>query len=554
MFLASIELRGFGVHDHTKLALSPSGVFIFEGDNGAGKSLIAEAIFWCLYGRTVRTTRGWSPADVDKGTEVTLKFVQSNKMMTVSRRARGRGTRLSITGLDGARNSEGRKHIVKVFGPRKQVMATRIFHRSTMARFSVSTDAERKVLMENLIGIEDFDQWLADVKVERSDILFAQNLSTNSYRKAKERLARIDGAIGELENVSSVDMKSVKANKKRIKAKLARLVVPEPVNTRDVEDRLEVATRRTERCRAAVKAIRRHIDSTKRSLKDDTCPECGQKLVVNKIAIRRKLAEKEEKMLKLVSILAETSETVGDLKKERGTIQAFGKDYYEAENTRRQLVYDLSAVETLLRDELNRIRQHNKRMATLVASKGEAESLVDKAKFEHAILNSRLERLEQLAAVYGPRGARILMLLRAFKYLSKTATDIVVDTYPQIEKVQVKVSSDSSKVTLMVAVRDGEFMSYRGLSEGERSVVDFAVLKALSSIDSTLGQGIPLIYDDVMDALDEKVRPKVADYIANEGKTKQVFVFTHDRSASELFANAEVYNVQEGKVTHGRLS
>ena len=45
-----LRLRGFRCHQDKTYDLGAEGLVLLEGDSGAGKSTVFEALAWCLYG------------------------------------------------------------------------------------------------------------------------------------------------------------------------------------------------------------------------------------------------------------------------------------------------------------------------------------------------------------------------------------------------------------------------------------------------------------------------------------------------------------------------
>lgn len=107
MRIESITLENFRCHEHMEIQFSP--VTAIYGHNGAGKSTIAEAVVWCLYGTDIL---GKSKQDENlmhigsKSMAVAVTFVNSVGIsLTISRMRSGK--RASAITVNGSRPKEG---------------------------------------------------------------------------------------------------------------------------------------------------------------------------------------------------------------------------------------------------------------------------------------------------------------------------------------------------------------------------------------------------------------------------------------------------------------
>jgi DNA repair exonuclease SbcCD ATPase subunit len=57
-----LVLKNFMSHDSSEVELPPSGIILVTGDNGAGKSAIAEAIAYGHWGKMLRNDIPWRQA------------------------------------------------------------------------------------------------------------------------------------------------------------------------------------------------------------------------------------------------------------------------------------------------------------------------------------------------------------------------------------------------------------------------------------------------------------------------------------------------------------
>ena len=161
--------------------------------------------------------------------------------------------------------------------------------------------------------------------------------------------------------------------------------------------------------------------------------------------------------------------------------------------------------------------------------------------------NREIDRCRYIKSVYGKKGVRLCLLSSALSALSRVAT-YVIQAVRGTGVVVVEANSDFTAIDLKVDFGDG-FVTYNGLSVGEQSSVDFAILKALSALPGKGKYTLPYVYDDVFDSLDDSVKSGVVSVIESEGVDNQVFVLSHDDNVVELFDKAKVYRVEDGSVS-----
>jgi hypothetical protein len=186
-----IIIEYFGNHTHTELDLQDRGVVVFTGENGAGKSMLGEAITWCLWGITLRSYRsGWSPTTLGSMVSLELDGVLYKRI------SGSHGTRLSINGVESTRDNN--LAIIERFGTFKMFAATRVFHRALLSKFSTATDGERKALMESMLGVFVFDECLFKVREERRQVMYELLECENVRSKSSSDVAYAYGVLESL--------------------------------------------------------------------------------------------------------------------------------------------------------------------------------------------------------------------------------------------------------------------------------------------------------------------------------------------------------------------
>jgi len=190
LYIKSVRAQQFGPFEDVELDFD-EGLTVIQGKvthalladgNGAGKSMIFEAIVWALYGSLMRGPAKDIKADdiirneAGKGTSVTVVLLRDGVEVVVNRvrKCQGRTTGLSLH-VGGEDMTPGRTDMAQAqlenhLGMSKNTfLSTYMFGvRSAASNFLTATDAERKNLLESLL---DYDRFTTAYSQAKSDAL-----------------------------------------------------------------------------------------------------------------------------------------------------------------------------------------------------------------------------------------------------------------------------------------------------------------------------------------------------------------------------------------------
>lgn len=168
--LGDITIENFGTIEHIKLKLNTPGLILVTGrnkdspmtdSNGAGKSLILDAIFWCIWGKTVRGLKSDSVIrrQVGKDCCVSLSFKEGKTSYVIVRHRndtrvdKPNDLRLFINGVEKGKKMKNLQEVIdRIFGFDFDTC------RAMMPGAGVSpatlTDTKIKELLEKLLQTE----------------------------------------------------------------------------------------------------------------------------------------------------------------------------------------------------------------------------------------------------------------------------------------------------------------------------------------------------------------------------------------------------------------
>lgn len=343
MRILSLEMEGFRCHGRqVRYDLDGDYVHII-GDNGQGKTTIAEAITYALFGINL----AGSPR-VDnlihagaRSMRVTVRFVgQDGLEHEVTRGRRGRSGELY---LDGRASTQA--EVEQVAGPARYWLP--VFWPLTVGGWS---DKEAREFFSGLIRRVDPETVLESLGPAHRDVLAAIDLSNpeasaqtirKQVRETERELERLRGRLEALreqaaEPIPEVTEQDVSAELEQLIAELDALQIPDT-------SALEVEARRLSEAVARAKAELASLQSQIEDPNDlaGTCPTCGQAIPEDQRALARAAMEQRnaERRARIQEVIAQGREATAKLKRLEQQIAALkaGADARRREELARQI-------------------------------------------------------------------------------------------------------------------------------------------------------------------------------------------------------------------------
>jgi len=182
----------------TRVELSALGPTLIVGENageedgssnGAGKTTIATAIMWCLFGRTTQRDR---PADavVNWNTKKNCYVkIETDDGYAITRHRKSDGPADLIVTKDGADISasttiNAQKQIFQIFGLDYEVFASSLFFGQFGRSFLELSDVKRRAILERIFNLHRINVW-ADVAKEKANSIEMSQIRTSSELSVK---------------------------------------------------------------------------------------------------------------------------------------------------------------------------------------------------------------------------------------------------------------------------------------------------------------------------------------------------------------------------------
>lgn len=555
MMIKLLELTNFMRHNTTRLEFPERGVVLVTGMNGSGKSTIAEAVAWALWGETLRKKPPYRK-DVSAKAPC-IASVTTYDGVTVDRHRKGATTKLDWRGAEEpvksmslqefagfATTTKAQDSLESLIGSFDTWRASHAFSSSDASRLTQATDKERKLLLENLaFNGSKFDAALQRCRAEQKTVLAKLNEMTLKLARAQERLAAAHQRREAAEAILASLPESVPVGDS---TRVAELKAAERVLVEEVRDMREGAQRAsgvTSRGDGELGVLQRQLSKL-----GDTgnCDACGQPVPTALVAgLKSKIAARQAALN--ASKLAADEEAEG-----------YKQSAKDAESRLQQLRSQLTTFEAELRrsSQVSTARATNEaEIAKATSAVKEAQELLEEAQREVPSLQKEQAVLDAVELVLGLRGVRAAILAKTLKSI-----ELAINAWlPRLAGAHLKVRLTSSHETKAGTISDaigfevdgaGEGYGYQASSGGERRRIDIAVLLALSDVACATRGKTPgtLFLDEVLDALDEEGVEAVAQVLQELGKERPVVVVSHNQELAMRLPGAVRWHVVAGKV------
>lgn len=253
MKLLSVQIENFMAIGNATISLADRGLVLIQGENeddtsaisnGAGKSSIADAICWCLYGATARGEDGDGVVNITagKGTAVSIDIEEETKIGEFYRIARYRKHKtykntLRVIKIDGATSTDLTKGtdkltqevVTQIMGCSLDVFWGAIYAgQERMPDIPGMTDKQLKMLIEEASGATLLEAAYAEANKrllkQKGDLATAQSRAENAAKSeadAVSQLANGEIAKNDFERARILAVKDIHAEALGVKKTLA---------------------------------------------------------------------------------------------------------------------------------------------------------------------------------------------------------------------------------------------------------------------------------------------------------------------------------------------
>jgi DNA repair exonuclease SbcCD ATPase subunit len=532
--IKNLRLRGFTSHKDSIIDLPRSGVVLVTGPNGSGKSSIVEGVAYGLFGKTLRGTKPWlEPGRVDLDTFENLGVVRARDLAIIQE---AKETTYET-------NSKAQAALEELIGPFDVWRRCSVFSSSDAASFSGASDGEWKRLLEEILGLDCFDEALEacrlDLRTAEKELHVAELSLMKSRTEEGALKHRLEDATQALDGIHREDKTALDVVLQDLK-----------VQVNKVEDELRsLRTQQTENDRAVITCMNEvsSLNQQKAVLAKESCPTChqaisGERRATETEAVDTALLELAGQKLRLNTEGADLRASMKELESQHRNLSN------ESQDVNKRLAVATNSQE--LADKAQALKEKISReltSASLETSTGEL--MLAKGREKAALLKS----VEQVLGLKGVRsvvlGKSLAGIEEATNYwLSKFNKPMSITLSPYTEK---KTGGSSDAISLSVEGAGGG-AGYRGCSGGERRRIDLALLLALAQVAAAAhGQKDGTLFlDEVFDALDADGLGAVGDCLAELAVDRAVVVISHSPDLVRQLRPVTHIKVDNGTCTY----
>ncbi len=534
-----------GFFTYGKLLLQPADALtVLLGENGSGKSTAYEAICFALYGETVRGTR------VRSG-ESRVTFDHGGHVYTVQRTRTERATKVTLwcdhprgedEDISGATTTETQRKIDALVGSYERFCASRVFARDLLARFGVATDKARKELLEEALGLGQFDRALV---LSRKELIEARTSLAAADARVPLLADKVGAAqerAGEMRMLGHRPTAEVAAERDAVAAEhkaakeawaasedrwseLARLSDTAAREAAMAEMSGVAAETRVRSAEVGLANPQRACDRCNRPF-DEASIKASHEFCENAVRQARETSNEVAKVFRAAklkaALLREEFEELGELR----------VAHLQAQGARAGKHSALKAEAALSEGAEAAAREADAALERATRELRDAEAA-------RAQATKRVSLAEACGEAFGQRGAKGALLGDVLGGLEAAANAVLSRVAPGISiglaasKTQAS-GKEVDEVSLVVRGAGGG--EYKGCSGGQRACIDIALLVGLSGLQG--GEGL-LVFDEVFDSLSEGPMLALAEYLGELSHERQVLVISPRDDLAQLLPRAK---------------
>lgn len=563
MIINNVTIKGFRSIKDLTFQFSKQGVTFVQGLNGAGKSTIFEALYWGLYGQSIKdstlaelkTKTEYRDGEWD-GTRVIVEFsIDETKYQVFRTLDFGKPAESSISiykdhqmvPIENKANAQ--EILTNIIGINAELFKQSIFFAQKSLRLVDKTDAQKRDILDTLFDVE-VDKYIENAKKESQDISTKIALIENKYQTAVRSLTGLKSKkISDEQILNNFDH-----NKKlQVDNYKAQILVKEKEISDQPTDIIELVppapfdSKLYNEAVGRLNAINTGVSNAEYRLKSlqpvsTTCPTCGGDLKSEKIAELQ--AEYDAKVAEYEKIISDNKSQIWkvdlDIQEQQGLKADYDrqvKDFGVLQMQNQALTFKRKQLETELKslnDMISMVESQTCHVneGSLMMLGVEIDNLevsIQTLSTNLAELKMDLDAYQYWASVgFGAKGIKAYIFQAMLTKLN-TALRIYGEQLGIYVSFDVKTDTKSKAFSVVIETLDGVKKSYSDLSGGEQRRVDVIVSFALHDlVCDTKQRPSIMVLDEPFEGLDEPGLDIAMQLIRNKAHTLGVYLITHN--------------------------
>jgi len=545
--------------------------------NGAGKSTIANAIQWCLFGRTMHSARPGNNVInhyTEKDCYVKLEFKSGDQVIR-TRAVNGHdeliyvkdGLESKLSATTASTNSNMQEQLNKLFNLDYELFIYGVFFNQYGKSWAEQTEAVRRKILERLMRVDRYSYYAKAAKAKADTIDRDATITSNAIANVENTIALLrESAENELHNCSTFNettaatvsdlMETInlyKADHDAVPSigeeELAsKWTLCESISQAITKNEKELSTKNVEKYKlsAAADSIKQQIADWE-AKKGTTCSNCKQTVAKGHVdgnveSLKQKQALYKKQIEEIMVLIADLE---GKLKTNKDALERH-KPEYTLEQVKRFKAQKAKYVENI-KGLIAKIK------ALRVAEnpyKKKHEDLLVKIEDTSAVLIKHKTGLARQQTLY----KHLMYIYKAYNDKNKLKSLIYKEFVPAFNN-RLKKYLEILKMDIIITLNDNLSMSssswgYDYMSGGERKRIDLAFMFTLYDMHEYLHgrQCNILVLDEVDGRLDDEGVESFISIIKNEiaPRVETIFVISHRPEMHDVFER-EIKVVRKGR-------
>lgn len=481
MIPIELQIKNFTVFENIVINFTENGIYVIYGEdvlthkrNGIGKTGIAEAIRYALYGETKYKDLDKPIKFGEKVMSVSFKFLQNDNEYRITRtRTRNKGTAVEIlengVDLEITKIADLNNFLTDLIGVSNDVFLFS-FYLNKSSKLEGLTTTKLINFLKSILNLQIFDSYRTKAK--------------QIYSKIDKKIDRLLGIKETLDKLATFQMNKQELKERRIKLEsyIAEYEKLESATVKQISEKRGEQTKSTRE----LSSIRTKLSEAKKRLcfieETGTCPTCKRDL-------RNDSVEKD-----LREQLKALTPDVSKLEKEIGCLQdkileiddevtSKKRNYHEAKNKISKIDYHLKLQNDCSEINSSDIEAEYDRLVSLRTAAEECVTIFEPTELPLFILNEYLPPLEI-----------------AVNQILEKLTDFNIEI---ITEKTTKSTGKIKKTCELILYRRGQKYDIVNLSSGEEALINMAFRIGISKIFLQTTDFQMLIVDEAFGSLGE---------------------------------------------------
>ena len=508
-----------------------SKLFLTLGKNGDGKTTIANAIIYALYGRVEGVKLADLPNRINKELQVKIGLTCGNVEVEIERGLAPNTftVRLNGTEFDKAGKKSVQDYLEEeIFGiPYHVFKNIIILSVNDFKSFLTMSNQDKKQIIDKMFGFSILNDMQMSIKTERRNIKMDIDSYESELNQIIDSIASVKGKLNALLEESHEKNNSKIDELKSSLVKLNESVKTLDLEKNDLEARIKTNTESYESTRSDASSLKHEIEYLKKKLElyeSGKCPTCETQLdsqwhLDQKDHFCNKIEEDTKKIKEFKKSLEDIKSSIDDLKSNKRNIEEKATDIRYSMKT--------------FKSELLKIKgtpddSQFEHLKNLITDFEEKESIKSKTKGD---LSAEYAFMEIVERVLGEDGVKNLAVKTILPGLNTN-----IAAMAQTMHLQFHIRFDEKFNCIINHL--GEDINPMTLSTGERKKADFIIIIAIIKILKLRFPQLNLLFlDELLSSVDHDGVYnilKILNQVIKENKIN-TFVINHSVLPHEIF-------------------